>query len=229
MMELPGYELRSLFQTTNNNLLFHAVRQADQLPVIIKTPRAQHPGPRERARYQREFTLLQRLQGTAGVLTVHGFEVHAERPLLVLEDVGGKPLSEQLGQPFEPAPFLSLTIPLATTLAEVHRRGVIHKDIKPANILLSAGGQVWLIDFGLATSQQLEHVEATASLIEGTLPYMSPEQSGRMNRAVDYRTDFYSLGVVLYQMLTGQLPFRGKDALEWVLVHTGAGLVSTTR
>ncbi len=219
-MELPGYELRSLFQTTNNNLLFHAVRRADRLPVIIKTPRAQHPGPRERARYQREYTLLQHLRGTAGVLTAHGLELHAERPLLVLEDVGGRALSEQLGQPFEPSRFLAIAVPLAAILAEVHRRGVIHKDIKPANILLSEGGRVWLIDFGLATLRQLEHVEAAAaSLIEGTLPYMSPEQSGRMNRAVDYRTDFYSLGVVFYQLLTGQLPFRGRDALEWVHAH----------
>ena len=220
MMEFPGYELRSLFQTTSNNLLFHAVRRGDGLSVILKTPRAQHPGPRERARYQREYTLLERLRGTAGVLTAHGLEMHAERPVLVLEDVGGKALSEQLGQPFAPSRLLAIAIPLAATLAEVHRRGVIHKDIKPANILLSEGGRVWLIDFGLATLRQLEHVEAAAApLIEGTLPYMSPEQSGRMNRAVDYRTDFYSLGVVLYQLLTGELPFRGRDALEWVHAH----------
>jgi predicted ATPase/signal transduction histidine kinase len=220
MMEIPGYQLRGLFQTTNNNLLFHAVREADQLPVIVKTPRTEHPGPRERARYQREYTLLQRLAGVPGVLTAHGLEMHRDRPILLLEDVGGRALSEQLGRPFEPAKFLSIALPLTATLAEVHRRGVIHKDIKPANTLLSAGGQVWLIDFGLATLQQLEHVEATpASAVEGTLPYMSPEQSGRMNRAVDYRTDFYSLGVMFYQMLTGHLPFRGNDALEWVHAH----------
>ncbi|HEX8824749.1 MAG TPA: ATP-binding sensor histidine kinase [Archangium sp.] len=125
-----------------------------------------------------------------------------------------------MGQPFELSRLLPLAVSLVATLAEVHRRGVIHKDIKPANVLLSAAGQVWLIDFGLATSQQLEHVEASAAaLVEGTPPYMSPEQSGRMNRAVDYRTDFYSLGVVLYQLLTGELPFRGKDALEWVHAH----------
>jgi predicted ATPase/signal transduction histidine kinase/tRNA A-37 threonylcarbamoyl transferase component Bud32 len=220
MMEIQGYQLRSLFQTTNNNLLFYAVRETDQLPVIIKTPRAEHPGPRERARYQREYSLLQRLAGAPGVLVTYGLEVHGDRPILLLEDVGGQALSEQLGQPLDPAQVLAIALPLTTTLAEVHRRGVIHKDIKPANTLLSAGEQVWLIDFGLATLQQLEHVEATpASIIEGTLPYLSPEQSGRMNRVVDYRTDFYSLGVMLYQLLTGQLPFRGNDALEWVHAH----------
>ncbi|HEY0092917.1 MAG TPA: AAA family ATPase, partial [Archangium sp.] len=97
---------------------------------------------------------------------------------------------------------------------------VIHKDIKPANLLRSEDGRVWLIDFGLATSRQLEHVEATsASLVEGTLAYMSPEQSGRMNRAVDYRTDFYSLGITFYELLTGRRPFQAKDALEWFHAH----------
>ena len=220
MMEFAGYEVRSLFQTTNNNLLFHATREVDRLPVIIKTPRTEYPGPRERARYQREYHLLQRLRGTAGVLASHGLEMIQERPLLLLEDVGGTALSERTGQPLEPALLLSIAISLSATLAEVHRRGVIHKDIKPANILSSPDGKIWLIDFGLATSRQWEHVEATpAALVEGTLAYMSPEQSGRMNRAVDYRTDLYSLGVVLYQWLTGQLPFRGKDALEWFHAH----------
>ena len=217
---VPGYTLLGLFQTTSSNLLFQALREGDQLPVIVKTPRTEHLGPRERARYQREYTILQRLQGTKGVLAARGYEVLNERPVLLLEDVGGKALSERLGQPLELPRFLSIASSLAATLAEVHRRGVIHKDIKPANILCSEGGQVWLIDFGLATLQQVEHVEgAPQSLVEGTLAYLSPEQSGRVNRAVDYRTDFYSLGVTLYQLLTGHLPFHGKDPLEWLHAH----------
>ncbi len=196
------------------------MREGDELPVIVKTPRTEHLGPRERARYQREYTILQRLQGTRGVLAARGYEVLDERPILLLEDVGGKALSEQLGQPLEISRFLSIATSLAATLAEVHRRGVIHKDIKPANILCSEGDQVWLIDFGLATLQQVEHVEGgTHSFVEGTLAYLSPEQSGRINRAVDYRTDFYSLGVTLYQLLTGHLPFQGRDPLEWLHAH----------
>jgi predicted ATPase/signal transduction histidine kinase len=219
-MQIAGYAVRSLFQTTTNNLLFRATREADGEPVILKTPRAEHPGPRERARYQREFHLLQRLRGTPGVPATHGLELLQERPVLLLEDVGGTALSEHTGQALSAERLLALALPLTATLAEVHRRGVIHKDIKPANILLSEGGRVWLIDFGMATSRQLEHVDAIPSgLVEGTLAYMSPEQSGRMNRAVDYRTDLYSLGVVFYQLLTGQLPFRGRDALEWFHAH----------
>jgi predicted ATPase/signal transduction histidine kinase/tRNA A-37 threonylcarbamoyl transferase component Bud32 len=230
MMDIPGYKLLGLFQMTSSSLLFQAVREAGGVPVIVKTPRNENLGPRERARYQREYSVLQRLRGTPGVLAPRGYEVLGERPVLLLEDVGGKALSEQLGQPFELSAFFSIAIPLAATLAEVHRRGVIHKDIKPANILLSPGGQVWLIDFGLATQQQVEHVEgASVALVEGTLPYMSPEQSGRINRVVDYRTDFYSLGVTLYQLLTGRLPFRGKDPLEWLHAHLSRTPVSPSQ
>ncbi|AKJ07550.1 putative ATPase [Archangium gephyra] len=230
MMDIPGYKLLGLFQMTSSSLLFQALREADSVPVIVKTPRNEHLGPRERARYQREYDVLQRLSGTPGVLAAQGCEVLRERPVLLLEDIGGQALSERLGQPFELPAFFSIAISLAATLAEMHRRGVIHKDIKPANILLSPGGQVWLIDFGLASLRQVEHVEgATVALVEGTLPYMSPEQSGRINRVVDYRTDFYSLGVTLYQLLTGRLPFRGRDPLEWLHAHISQTPVSPSQ
>ncbi|MET0403610.1 MAG: ATP-binding sensor histidine kinase, partial [Cystobacter sp.] len=161
-----------------------------------------------------------RLEGTPGVLRAHACELLEERPVLILEDVGGSALSEQLGRPVPPERFLPLAISLCTTLAEVHRRGVIHKDIKPANILLSSSGQPWLIDFGIATLQHVERVEASApQFVEGTPAYLSPEQTGRMNRTLDYRTDLYSLGVTFYQVLTGRLPFQGRDLLEWFHAH----------
>ncbi|WNG47057.1 AAA family ATPase [Archangium minus] len=218
---IPGYTLQAPFQETGTNVLYRAVREADGLPVIVKTPRSQHPGPRERARYQREYNILQRLRGAPGVLVAHGHEVLQERPVLLLEDVGGVALSEQVGRTLEPPRFFELALSLAATLAEVHRRGVIHKDIKPSNILVSPAGGAWLIDFGIATLQRVEHVEAVLQhqFVEGTPAYMSPEQSGRMNRAVDYRTDFYSLGVSFYELLTGKLPFRGQDVLEWFHAH----------
>nr|WP_232293183.1 serine/threonine-protein kinase [Stigmatella aurantiaca] len=113
-----------------------------------------------------------------------------------------------------------MAISLASILAEIHCRNVIHKDIKPSNIILESSGEARLIDFGAATLQKVEHLDAAPPhLIEGTLAYMSPEQTGRMNRAVDYRTDVYSLGVTLYELLTGQRPFQGRDALEWFHAH----------
>jgi len=118
------------------------------------------------------------------------------------------------------SPFLNLALSLVSTLGEVHCRNVIHKDIKPSNIILEPSGEARLIDFGVATLQKVEYLDAGPTfLIEGTLAYMSPEQTGRMNRAVDYRTDFYSLGVTFYELLTGQRPFQGKDALAWFHAH----------
>ncbi|HSP79745.1 MAG TPA: serine/threonine-protein kinase, partial [Myxococcaceae bacterium] len=221
MLALPGYRPLAPLHETGANALHHAVRESDGLLVIVKTPLSRYPGPRERARYQHEYDVLQRLRGTPGVLTAHSLELVQDRPFLLLEEVGGAALSEQLGRPFEPSRFFELALSLATTLAEVHRRGVIHKDIKPSNILLSPSGKAWLIDFGISTLRQVEHVEQSlhSQHIEGTAAYMSPEQSGRMNRAVDYRTDFYSLGVTFYEMLTGVLPFQGRDVLEWLHAH----------
>jgi predicted ATPase/signal transduction histidine kinase len=220
LLNLPGYTLRGALKSTGTTLLFHAVRDADGLPLILKTPESSSPGPREHERYRREFGILQRLRGVRGVTQVHACERLGDRPALLLEEVDGKPLSELLGGPFEVSRALDVAISVASTLAELHRRGVIHKDLKPSNIIITLSGETCLIDFGIATLQSVEHVDASyASLVEGTLAYMSPEQTGRMNRAVDYRTDLYSLGIVLYELLTGSRPFHGRDALEWFHAH----------
>ncbi|WP_224247051.1 trifunctional serine/threonine-protein kinase/ATP-binding protein/sensor histidine kinase [Hyalangium gracile] len=220
MLDIPGYRVLGTIRATGSNALFHAMREADGLPVIIKTPMAPSPGPRERERYQREFSILQRLRDVKGVARPFACESIHERPVLLLERVQGETLSEVVGRPLEVTLFLSVALSLASTLAEIHNRNVIHKDIKPSNIILEPSGEARLIDFGVATLQKVEHLAASPGhLIEGTLAYMSPEQTGRMNRAVDYRTDFYSLGVTLYELLTGQRPFQGKDALEWFHAH----------
>ncbi|AKJ06172.1 Signal transduction histidine kinase CheA [Archangium gephyra] len=201
-------------------MLFLAVREADGAPVIIKTPAGPFAGPREDERYRREHGILQRLLGVRGVTRPYGCERLNDRPVLVLEEVQGVALSEAVGRPFELARFLELAVALTSTLAEIHLRGVIHKDIKPSNIIVTPSGEPRIIDFGAATLQRTEHVDAAPSyLLEGTLAYMSPEQTGRMNRALDYRTDFYSLGVTFYELLTGVRPFQGRDALEWFHAH----------
>ncbi|SEL45825.1 Predicted ATPase [Stigmatella aurantiaca] len=220
MLNIPGYRLLGTIRATGSNVLFQAVREADGLPVIIKTPMAASPSPSEIERYRREFAILQRLRDVRGVARPYAFERLHERPLLLLERVQGQALSESTGQPLGLSRFLSLALSLASTLGEVHHRNVIHKDIKPSNIIVEPSGEARLIDFGVATLQQVEHLDAApAHLIEGTLAYMSPEQTGRMNRVVDYRTDFYSLGVTFYELLTGRRPFQGKDALEWFHAH----------
>ncbi|HSP78936.1 MAG TPA: serine/threonine-protein kinase PknK, partial [Myxococcaceae bacterium] len=207
-------------KSTGTNLLVHAVRDSDGLRLILKTPTASSPGSREHERYRREFSILQRLAEVPGVLRVHAYEQIHDRPVLLLEEVEGTPLSALTGKPFEVLRAVELGLSLASTLAELHRCGIIHKDIKPSNIILTPSGETCLIDFGAASFQLVEHVDAQqVSLIEGTLAYMSPEQTGRMNRSVDYRTDLYSLGITLYELLTGTRPFHGNDALEWIHAH----------
>ena len=126
-----------------------------------------------------------------------------------------------LGRPWEIASFLRLAIGIATALAQVHQRGLIHKDIKPANVLVnSVTGQVWLMGFGIASRLPRERqAPAPPEVIAGTLAYMAPEQTGRMNRSIDFRSDLYALGVTLYEMLTGELPFAASDPMEWVHCH----------
>src|ERR1700720_3678761 len=144
-----------------------------------------------------------------------------DRMTLVLEDPGGAPVDRLLGRPLDVSQFLGIAIPLAGALRQVHERGLIHKDIKPANILVDAeSGGVWLTGFGIASRLPREHQPpAPPEMIAGTLAYMAPEQTGRMNRSVDSRSDLYALGVTFYEMLTGKLPFTAADAMEWVHCH----------
>src|SRR3984893_17796083 len=144
-----------------------------------------------------------------------------DRVALMLEDPGGAPVDRLLGRPLDISHFLRIAIPLTGALGQVHERGLIHKDIKPANILVDpASGGVWLTGFGIAWRVPRNHqAPAPPLVIAGTLAYMAPEQTGRMNRSVDSRSDLYALGVTFYEMFTGALPFTAADPIEWVHCH----------
>jgi len=137
------------------------------------------------------------------------------------EDPGGEPLLRLLGQPWEIASFLRLAIGLAAALARLHERGLIHKDIKPANILVNnATWAVWLTGFGIASHLPRERqAPGSTEAIVGTLAYMAPEQTGRMHRSIDSRSDLYACGITLYETITGSLPFSASDPLEWIHCH----------
>ena len=152
------------------------------------------------------------------------FTRHEGRTVLLLKDPGGEPLDRILardrGQPLNLTRFLSTAIGLARTLGQVHQRGLIHKDVKPANVLVDDSGNAWLTGFGIASRLPRERQSPEPpAFIAGTLAYMAPEQTGRMNRSIDSRSDLYSLGVTFYEMLTGSLPFTASDPMEWVHCH----------
>jgi len=169
-------------------------------------------------RLEREYALRGELDAAWAARPI-ALTRYNDRPSLVLEDPGGDPLDRLLGEPLGVSEFLRITIPLAGALHRVHERGLIHKDVKPANILVASGG-AWLMGFGIASRLPRERQNAEApEVIAGTLAYMAPEQTGRMNRSIDSRSDLYSLGITFYEMLTGTLPFSAADPLEWVHCH----------
>jgi serine/threonine protein kinase len=171
-------------------------------------------------RLEHEYALKAELDGDWAARPV-ALAQHNGRMTLVLEDPGGTPLDRLLGRPLEVSHFLRIAIPLTRALRQVHERGLIHKDIKPANILADeASGCVRLTGFGIASRLPRERqAPRPPEVIAGTLAYMAPEQTGRMNRSVDSRSDLYALGITFYEMLTGTLPFTASDPMEWVHCH----------
>ena len=171
-------------------------------------------------RLEHEYSLSDELDAAWAVRPV-ALDRKQGRTTLVLEDPGGVPLDSLLGRPLQLAQALRIGIGIAGALRGLHDRNIIHMDLKPANILVEPEtGKAWLMGFGIASRlpREVRSMGAPA-LIAGTLPYMAPEQTGRMNRSIDSRSDLYSYGVVLYQMVTGSLPFVASDALEWVHCH----------
>ena len=189
-------------------------------PVLVVLPAAEHPTAVTLDRLAREYALKDELDGT---WAVRPLELVRERGriMLVLEDTRGEPLDQLLGLPMEVRSFLRLAIAVAAAVSQVHRRDLVHKDIKPANILVNrTTGEVKLTGFGIASRLPRERqAPAPPESIAGTLAYMAPEQTGRMNRSIDARSDLYAVGVTFYQMLTGSLPFTAVDPMEWVHCH----------
>ncbi|MEM7127818.1 MAG: AAA family ATPase [Chloroflexota bacterium] len=219
-MDLPGYTVQHQIYRGTHTEVFRATRNSDGQSVILKVLKAMAPQPEHILRFQHEFDLIRTLD-SEGVIQVH--ELHC-RPqhCIVLEDFGASSLLQlQIIGKQTPSDFLQLAIQLVDALAQVHHQHIIHKDINPANIILNPEtGQLKLIDFGISTVLSRETLTyRSPNQLEGTLPYMSPEQTGRMNRTIDYRSDYYSLGVTLYELLTGKRPFPGQEPLELVHAH----------
>jgi PAS domain S-box-containing protein len=237
-MDLSGYTLAILHEDEEFVLcrgLAMASPTSYPTSVLVSMPTSEHPGPDRIRMLERELALGAELDSTWAVRPL-GLVQYQGRAALILEDQPGEPLDRLLDKPplghalgaersVEPAMelglFLRLAVGLAAVLGEVHRRGLIHKDVKPAHVLFNtATGQVWLTGFGIASRLPRERqAPDPPEIIAGTLAYMAPEQTGRMNRSIDARSDLYALGVTLYQMLTGSLPFTAAEPIEWVHCH----------
>src|SRR5216683_3192661 len=216
MMDLTGYELETL-RDSGEFVLSRARQFGNPVPVLVLV--AERPTSASLERLEHEYTLAADLDPEWAARPL-ALARHNGNAALVLDDSGNEPLDLILSRPLELTRFLRLAISLATALGQVHRHGLIHKDIKPANVLVDAAGNVRLTGFGIASRLTREHqAPAPPEIIAGTLAYMAPEQTGRMNRSIDSRSDLYSLGVTLYEMLTGSLPFTASDAMEWVHCH----------
>jgi PAS domain S-box-containing protein len=216
--ELSGYVLETL-REDGGTVLYRGRQSGNAVPILVLAPTTVRQAVANTTRLEHEYTLADKLE-SAWAARPLALARHDGRTVLILEDPGGYPLEASLGGPAETTYFLQVAVGLAAALRQVHQRGLLHHDIKPANLLVDATGNVRITGFGMA-SLLPSHRRAVApsEFISGTLAYMAPEQTGRMNRAVDARSDLYSLGITLYEMLTGTLPFAAADPIEWMHCH----------
>jgi serine/threonine protein kinase len=224
MIALPGIVIQDTLYESTHSLVYRGMRD-DGLAVIVKRLKEEYPSPQALTRYRQEYAITRSLN-LEGVVKAYSQQDYQRTLVILLEDFGGESLEHWMRQrsnfcPMPLATFLQLAIDLADILGNIHAANIIHKDINPGNIVLNlATGVVKIIDFGIATQFNRTHPTFKSPHgLEGTIAYLSPEQTGRMNRLLDYRTDFYSLGVTFYELLTGQLPFPRTDVLELVHCH----------
>ncbi|MCT7966814.1 AAA family ATPase [Laspinema sp. D1] len=221
MSLIPGYSQIQEIQSGLRTVIYRAYNKRTQQPVIIKILKAEFPQAQDIARFQHEYEMMSGLN-ISGIVQPYSLEKYQNGLALVVEDFGGHSLKiYREKQEIDLTEFLKIGIQLAATLAQLHHHQIVHKDIKPHNIIINPEtGEVKIADFSIAVSGAKEtQGMISVDAIEGTLAYMSPEQTGRMNRAIDYRTDLYSLGITFYELLTGRLPFQAKTPLEWVHQH----------
>ncbi|MEG3895233.1 MULTISPECIES: AAA family ATPase [unclassified Microcoleus] len=218
---LDNYDITEQLYSGSRTLVYRARRTADQEPAVIKVLRQEHPTFSELVGFRNQYTITKHLRAP-GIIQAYSLEPYRNGYALVMEDFGGISLHRfAQGKPLGLNVFCPIALQIADIMHELYRHRIVHKDIKLANILINPDTkQVKLIDFSIASLLPRETQEIqNPNILEGTLAYLSPEQTGRMNRGIDYRSDFYSLGVTFFELLTGQLPFESRDPMELVHCH----------
>ena len=223
MIPLPGFTNSANIYENGKTLVYRA-EDASGRSVILKLMKNEHPGKDEIARMMHEYEMLNTAAPLESIIDVYGFKEYGKRYYLVLEDIGGISVREYIRSRTMPLPLkhcLSLAIRMADCLCELHGSGVLHGDINPSNFVYNpATDDLKMIDLETAAVlTKAGTIPDTANLLPGTTAYISPEQTGRINRRVDWRTDLYSLGVTFYEMLTGRLPFEIADPFALIHAH----------
>ncbi|MBE9005117.1 AAA family ATPase [Fortiea sp. LEGE XX443] len=227
VFSLAGYQILEQIYCGSKTLVYRGIREQDQKPVVIKLMRNEYPTFSEIAQFRNQYTITKNLN-LPGIVQPLCLENYRNGYALIMEDFGGISLKDwgrqnkvlqESGVTLKE--FFHIAIAIASTLEGLHRSRIIHKDIKPANILINPSTlEIKIIDFSIATllPREIQYL-TNPNVLEGTLAYISPEQTGRMNRGIDYRSDFYSLGVTFFELLTGQLPFANTELMELVHAH----------
>ncbi|MCP4753075.1 MAG: AAA family ATPase [Proteobacteria bacterium] len=219
--EIQGYRITSKIYESIRSVLYTGRKTENDSKVVFKTINSDYPSSDIVSRFQYEYGIASRFD-TPEVIKVHELVRMGNSYAIVMEDFGGISLDRiEAFKSLDLDGFFQLAIKTARCIGKIHQKNVIHKDVNPRNIIWNQEtGEVKIIDFGICTelSQEQEDINV-ANQLEGSLPYISPEQTGRMNRRLDYRTDYYSLGVTCFELLTGRLPFQAKDTLGWIHCH----------
>lgn len=226
MNTIPDFRILDTIDESNTSLLVRALRNRDNHPVILKILKTEKATTRRQNQYKQEFELLRSLHIDGGIHAI-SLEQKNNTQIIVLEDVGAHPLQKlRTSREFMPdahnlKSFLMIAIQMAEKISDLHAAQIIHKSINPHNFFFNPNtDQLQIFDFSQATYLPSKNpILPALTEIEGNLSYISPEQSGRMNRSLDYRSDYYSLGVTFYEMLTGKLPFTATDPLELIHCH----------
>lgn len=219
-MSIGDFQLEQI-KETNHSLIYRGVRKADNLPVIIKLIKQEYPHPETINCFQQEYEIINCLSDP-GIIKAYDLIRYKNRLAIVLEDCAAQSLRDILeNQTLQLEIIIEIAREITTALQSIHKAKVIHKDLNPSNILFNqATKEIKIIDFGIATQLPKEQKSiSNYKTLEGTLAYISPEQTGRMNRGLDYRSDYYSLGVTLYELLTKQLPFKAQESMELIHAH----------
>jgi predicted ATPase/tRNA A-37 threonylcarbamoyl transferase component Bud32 len=221
MITIPDHKIITTLFSSSKSIIYRGLNEHHKTQVILKILKSDSLPTSEQAKFRQEFQVIQKLDKIQGVIRALDLMEYHGNLVMILEDIGADSLNNIDFKKLNLSHRLKIAVKIARVIAEIHGIQVIHKDINPANIILNqTTGQLKLIDFGISSflSRETPMVKSLG-VLEGTLSYISPEQTGRMNRSLDYRTDFYSFGITLYELFTGRLPFLTDNPPELVHCH----------